>query len=435
MQAAATEHPKAPGNRRPEGDKVHSVIDPALPYAEQLRRRADALSTLCIHAGDEDDTTSSLDPPIVMSSAFGFESAAQAARAFTGEEDAWIYGRWGNPTVRALERKLTALEGAEDACATASGMAAIGGTLLALCETGDHVVAPHAMYAESARLLRERLPKLGITTTFVDGTAEAYAAAVGPRTKILYVETPSNPTLGIVDIAAIVEVARSAPSSPMVVVDGTFATPFAQTPLAHGADVVVHSMTKGLSGHGDVIGGAVLGKAEAIARVRDTVIKGFGGVLPPLSAWLVARGLRTFAIRQERSCGTAAALAAHLASHPRVAAVHHPSLASHSRQDVANRQMFAYGAVLSFELVGGGEEAVSRGRTVLEALRVATHAVSLGDVRTLVVHPASTTHSTMPSDARRRAGIPDGLLRVAVGLESTADLIADFDHALRASFR
>lgn len=421
------------------------MIDPSLPYDEHLRRRSDAIATLCVHAGEAPGADGTLDPPIVLSSAFAFTSAEHAARAFRGEEDAWIYGRWGNPTVDALEVKLAAIEGAEAACATASGMAAIAGVLLARCEAGDHVVAPRSMYAESARLLRERLPKLGITTTFVEGTPEAYAAAVTPRTRILYVETPSNPTLGVVDIAAIVALARSlgdaggsgggtSNAAPIVLVDGTFATPFAQTPLALGADLVVHSMTKGIGGHGDVIGGAVMGSRVLVDDAREVIVKGFGGVLSPLSAWLVARGLRTFALRQERACSTAAHLAAHLAAHPRIAAVHHPSLASNPGHALAQAQMHAYGALLSFELrregSGDGADTLAQGRKVLEGLRVATHAVSLGDVRTLVVHPASTTHSTMPPEARALAGITDGLLRVSCGLEAAADLVADFDRAL-----
>lgn len=411
------------------------MIDPALPYAEQLRRRADALATLCVHAGEEVGPDGSLDPPIVLSSAFAFDGAEHAARAFRGEEDAWIYGRWGNPTVAALEAKLAALEGAEAACATASGMAAIAGAVLAVCRAGDHVVAPRSMYAESARLLRERLPTLGVTTTFVDASVEAYAEAVQPNTRILYVETPSNPTLGIVDIEGVVALARgsrgaaSGSERPVVVVDGTFATPFGQTPLALGADVVVHSMTKAISGHGDVIAGAVTGARGPVDRARELIVKGFGGVLSPLSAWLVLRGLRTFALRQERACATAFELAAHLAAHPKIGAVHHPSLAAHEGHALARRQMHAYGALLSFELAGEG--ALDRGRRVLEALRVATHAVSLGDARTLVVHPASTTHSTMPEATRRAAGIGDGLLRVSVGLESAGDLKEDFDRALR----
>lgn len=407
------------------------MIDPSIGYGEQLRSRSDALATLCVHAGESPGGDGALDPPIVMSSAFAFESADHAARAFRGEEDAWIYGRWGNPTVAALEAKLAAIEGAEATCATASGMAAITGAVLATCESGDHVVAPRSMYAESARLFRERLPKLGITTTFVDGNVDAYAAAMTPRTRILYIETPSNPTLAVVDIGAIVKLAKSSGTQqPLVVADGTFATPFAQTPVAHGVDLVVHSMTKGISGHGDVIAGVVAGSRELVTRVRDVVIKGFGGVLSPLAAWLVARGLRTFAIRQERACATAAAIAAHLAAHPRVAVVHHPSLRTHPGHELAHRQMHAYGALLSFEVAADGGDAVARGRAVLEALRVATHAVSLGDVRTLVVHPASTTHSTMPADVRKLAGISDGLLRMSCGLEATADLIADLDRAL-----
>ena len=404
------------------------MIDPFLSYAEQLRRRADALATVCVHAGDTHET-GALDAPIVMSSAFAFPNAEHAARAFRGEEEAWIYGRWGNPTVQALEQKLAALEGAEAACATASGMAAIAGVLLASCVAGDHVVAPRAIYAETARLLRERLPKLGITTTFVDGTPEAYAAAITPRTRLLYVETPANPTLAVVDVAAIVALGRA--HSALVLVDGTFATPFAQSPLALGADVVVHSLTKGIGGHGDVIGGAVIGARALVDETRDVIVKGFGGVLSPTSAWLVSRGMLTFAVRQERACATAAVLAAHLARHPAVAVVHHPSLATHPGHDLATRQMHAYGALLSFELRSSASaDPLARGRRVLEALRVATHAVSLGDVRTLVVHPASTTHSTMDAEARRLAGIGDGLLRVSCGLEGAADLLADFDAAL-----
>lgn len=405
------------------------MIDPDLSYETVLRRRADAIATVCVHAGEPPhEGDRALDPPIVMASAYAFDSAEHAARAFRGEEAAFIYGRWGNPTVDALEAKLAAIEDAEEACVTASGMAAISGTTLGLAAAGDHIVAPRAMYAESARLFRERLPKLGIETTFVEGSASAYAAALGPRTRILYVETPANPTLAIVDIAEIVALAKSAPTKPLVIVDGTFATPFAQSPLALGADLVVHSMTKGISGHGDVIGGAVVGARALVAPVRETVVKGFGGMLSPLSAWLVARGLRTFALRQERACATAAELARVLHEHPAIERVHHPSLPTHPGHAVARKQMHAFGALLSFEI--GGADALERGRRVLESLTVATHAVSLGDARTLVVHPASTTHSTMPPDARRLAGVGDGLVRVSVGLEAAADLVADFRRAL-----
>ncbi|HEY2514787.1 MAG TPA: aminotransferase class I/II-fold pyridoxal phosphate-dependent enzyme, partial [Polyangiaceae bacterium] len=244
------------------------MIDPKTPYAEQLAVRAASISTACVHAGEgPDPATGALDPPLVLSSAFGFASAEEAAGAFRKENDAYIYGRWGNPTVEALEAKLCALEGAEGAAATASGMAAISGAVLSLCESGSHIVAPRAMYAESARLFRERLPRFGITTTFVDALdPSAYARAITPATRVLYLETPSNPVLGITDIAAVVALAKA--HGTVTIADNTFATPFAQTPLALGVDLVVHSMTKALGGHGDAIGGAICGGASNVERAR-----------------------------------------------------------------------------------------------------------------------------------------------------------------------
>jgi methionine-gamma-lyase len=414
-------------------------------YEARLDARAAALTTLCVHAGEHaDEATQALDVPIVLSSAFGFRSADEAAGAFQGTNDAYIYGRWGNPTVEALEGKLAALEGTAAACATASGMAAVSGTVMALCEKGDHVVAPRSMYAESARLLRERLPRFGIETTFVDATqggAAGYEAALRPSTRLLYIETPANPNLAVADVAAIVALAKA--RGLVTVADNTFATPFAQNPHALGVDVVVHSMTKALGGHGDAIGGCVCGRSGDVARIRDLVVKGFGGVISPLTAFLVARGLRTFALRQRQQCATAATLARRLADHPRVAVVHHPSLPHHPGHALATRQMHAYGALLSFELAsasasasrgGTGAEprdtALAAGRRVLESVRTITHAVSLGDVRSLLVHPASTTHSTMPAETRAAANITDGLLRLSVGIESADDLWRDLESAL-----
>jgi methionine-gamma-lyase len=410
------------------------VIDPAIPYEAQLAARAAALGTLCVHAGDHPDAaTHALDVPIVLSSAFGFASAEEAAGAFQGKTDAYIYGRWGNPTVEALEGKLAALEGTADACATSSGMAAVSGALMALCGQGDHVVAPRSMYGESARLLRERLPRFGIETTFVDATEPgAYQAALRPSTRLLYIETPANPNLAVADIEAIVALAKARGMTTLA--DNTFATPFAQTPHALGVDVVVHSMTKALGGHGDAIGGGVCGDRELVSRIRDLVVKGFGGVISPFTAFLVSRGLRTFALRQRQQCASASVLAARLSAHPAVAVVHHPSLPTHPGHGLARRQMHAYGALLSFELRGGahlhGESTLDAGRRVLGAVRTITHAVSLGDVRTLLVHPASTTHSTMPPEARAAANISDGLLRMSVGIESVDDLWQDLTVAL-----
>lgn len=406
------------------------MIPEDVPYDTVLARRREAIATICVHAGEPTDVaTGALDVPIVMSSAFGFASAAEARGAFRGENDAYIYGRWENPTVRALEEKLAALEGAEDACATASGMAAVTGAVMSLTESGARVVAPRSMYAEAARLLRERLPSFGVTTTFVPSTTEAYAEAIARGVTVVYLETPQNPTLGLLDIAAISRLAHERGAH--VVVDGTFATPFCQSPIALGADLVVHSATKAISGHGDVIGGVIAGKKDLVHAARDLVVKGIGAVMAPLSAWLVLRGLRTFALRQEQACRTAAVLAARLESAPGVARVHHPSLASHPGHALARRAMHAFGSLLSFELAG--DDAVRRGAVLLESLRTMTHAVSLGDTRTLVVHPASTTHSTMPEETRRLAGIGDGLLRVSVGLEGADDLARDLADALAAT--
>jgi methionine-gamma-lyase len=414
-----------------ESQKLHRVMDPSLSYSAALDKRFAKLATLAVHAGDgKDEGTRATDRPIVLSSAFEFESAEDARGAFEGENDSLIYGRWRNPTVADLERKVAALEGGQACCATASGMAAIFGAIAANLDGGTHVVAPRSMYAESARLLRERLPRFGIHTTFVDGTdVDAYARAIEPSTKLLYVETPSNPTLGITDVEGVVALAKA--RGLLTLCDNTFATPFCQTPLELGADLVVHSMTKALGGHGDAIGGAVVGDCAIVERVRDFVVKGVGGTLAPLNAYLVTRGLRTFPLRQRQACGTAALLAQRLASHPAVEAVFHPSLPSHPGHERATRQMFAYGSLLSFTVrAKNGTSSLDRGRRVLESVSVLTHAVSLGDVKSLLVHPASTTHSTMPPPDREKAGIADGLLRMSVGIEGADDLWADLETAL-----
>ena len=261
-----------------------------MSYEFMLEARCDALAFICVHTGEEANEYRALATPIVLASAFSFDDTEHARAAFRGDNDAYIYGRWGNPTVEALERKVAALERARAACATASGMAAVSGALLSICDSGAHVVAPRSMYGESARLLRERLPKLGIETTFIDDPSpEAYARAVKPSTRIFYIESPSNPTLAVADIPGIVSGARE--RGIVTIADNTFATPFCQNPLDHGVDLVVHSMTKSLGGHGDAIGGVIAGSEERVARARDTVVKGFGGVMAPLTAYLVARGM------------------------------------------------------------------------------------------------------------------------------------------------
>jgi cystathionine beta-lyase/cystathionine gamma-synthase len=379
-----------------------------------------------VHAGERPNELDALDAPLVLSSTFALGSAAEAEGAFRGENSRYVYGRWRNPTVEQLEAKVAALEAAEEACATASGMAAVSGALLAELRSGDHVVAPVSCYGETARLLRERLPALGIETTFVDAPAggEAYRAALRPTTRLLYVETPANPVLAVTDIAAVVALGRE--HGLVVVADNTFATPYCQQPILLGADLVLHSMTKSLGGHGDAIGGIVCGSAERIGRVREVIVKGFGGVLAPFNAFLIARGLRTLALRQAQACASARRIAAFLEAHPAVARVHYPGLASHPGHDLAVRQMRAFGSLVAFDL-GDGIEAARR---VLDRVELIAHAVSLGDVRSLLTHPATTTAASMPAEQRNAAGIGDGLLRLSVGIEDAEDLLEDLGQAL-----
>jgi methionine-gamma-lyase len=384
-------------------------------------------ATLAVHAGEPPDPHSkALEPAIVLASAYAFDSADDAAAQFRGEAEGHIYTRWSNPTVRALEEKVAALEGAEDAVCFASGMAAVAASLESFLVTGDEVVASRSQYAETVRFLRERLPRFGISTTFVDTTdLDAVRAALTPKTKVVYVETPANPTLAISDLAALSALAHA--HGARLVVDGTFATPYHQRPLALGADVVLHSATKSLCGHGDAIGGVASGSREVVARLRETGVRTAGAPMAPLTAMLIARGVRTLFLRMERASGTAMRLAQKLAEDPRIEAVHYPGLATHPQHALAKQQMQrGFGAMIAFEVRGG----LPAGKRVYDRLEVIARAVSLGDVRSLVTHPASTTSASMPREARLAAGITDGLMRLSVGIEDEGDLWADLDHAL-----
>jgi methionine-gamma-lyase len=385
----------------------------------------------------------SLDTPLVLSAAFHLGSAAEAEATFASANtrlgasehahehaargERFVYGRWGNPTIRALETLIAGLEGGAAAAVSASGMAAISGAILTVAKAGDRIVAPRALYGETARLLREKLPRFGIETTFLDdGSVAAFERAIaeGPAPCLVYLETPSNPTLSLLDIAAISELAHR--RGALVFVDNTFATPYCQRPLSLGADLVLHSMTKFLCGHGDAIAGAAIGNEALVDAIRETTIKNFGAALSPFSAHLIARGIRTFVLRMERATRSAATLAAHLSELESVNRVYYPGLPSHPGHTIAKQQMLHFPAIFSFDIRGGREAA----RAFVDAVRLATHAVSLGDVRTLITHPASTTASTMPVEDRARVGITDSLLRVAVGIEDEADLRADLCQAL-----
>jgi cystathionine beta-lyase/cystathionine gamma-synthase len=389
-----------------------------------------AFDTLAVHAGEHPDasdpTSAALEPPIVLASAFAFASAEDAAAQFRRERPGHIYTRWSNPTVLALEEKLAALEGAEASVVLASGMAAVTGAIEAFVGAGDHVVAPRSLYAETARLLRERMPRFGVTTTFVDDPSPAaYAAALTPRTRIVYAETPANPTLAITDLAELAELAHA--HRALLVVDGTFATPYHQRPLALGADLVLHSATKALCGHGDAIGGVVSGNQALVDTIRKDAVRTAGAVLSPLTAMLLSRGVRTLGLRMKQASASALELARRLEADPRIARVHYPGLPSHPHHALAARQMQrGFGAMVAFEVRGG----LPAGAHAYDAVEVIARAVSLGDVRSLLTHPASTTSASMPAADREAAGITDGLIRLSVGIEDVEDLWRDLDRAL-----
>lgn len=383
--------------------------------------------TRAIHGGSGRDPLKSVIPPIYQTTTFRFDTMAEGAALGADRGTGWYYTRWGNPTTRLFEELVADLEGAEDALATGSGMGAISTAIMAMLEPGSHVVSPRAVYQATFEFFSEEAPRYGVATTFIDAVdPAAYERAVRPNTKLLYVETPNNPLMQVTDIAAVAAVARRIGA--LAICDNTFASPFNQTPLALGVDLVVHSATKYLGGHHDVTAGVIAGRRDLIRRAVRT-LRIYGPVLDPFAAWLLVRGLRTLGLRVERHNQNAARLAEFLAGHPRVERVHYPGLPSHPQHAVAVRQMRGFGGMLSFEARGGFEAGV---RTV-EGLRIASLAVSLGGHETLVTHPASTSSVGIPKADRERAGITDGLIRVSVGLEDADDLIADFDQALRAA--
>jgi methionine-gamma-lyase len=380
--------------------------------------------TTAIHAGESTEGAD-VAPPLHFSTTFRFEDAAHAAHAFA-EEDAPIYTRWGNPTIDVLNGKLAALEGAEAAVATASGMSAIATALLAVLKAGDHVISASGIYSGTYHLMVTDLPNLGIETTIVpaDDTA-AFEAAIRPNTKAIYLESPANPNFALNDIAAITAIARS--RGIVTLIDNTFATPYNQRPHALGVDVVLHSTTKFLGGHGDAIGGAITGSADFIEHVVKHPLRNFGGVISPFNAWLIARGVQTFPLRMARHNESTLAIANWLANHPAVAEVRYPYHPSHPQYELAKRQMRGGGGVLVFVL----KEGLAAGRKLLDSVKLCTLTVSLGDTRTLITHSASTTHASVPREFRLKSGIDDGLVRLAVGLEDIEDIVADLEQALR----
>ena len=387
------------------------------------------LGTKAIHAGNmEDRSFGALATPIYQTSTFVFDSCEQGGLRFAGQEEGYIYTRLGNPTTSALEAKVAALENGEACVAAASGMGAISSALWTVAGAGKHIIADGTLYGCTFALLSHGMTRYGVEVDFVDtADLEQVRSHLKPNTCAVYLETPANPNLKITDIAAVAEIAHAYSKDIKVICDNTFASPALQRPLELGADVVVHSATKYLNGHGDVIAGFVVGSKDFISEVRMSGLKDMtGAVMDPFCAFLILRGLKTFEIRMQKHCLNANKLAEYLNEHPKVEKVYFPGLKEHPGHDIAAKQMDDFGGMLSFEVKGGK----AAGMKFVNALELATVAVSLGDAETLVEHPASMTHSTYIEEELDAAGIPAGLIRVSVGLENYEDIIADFDQAL-----
>ncbi len=386
-------------------------------------------ATRAIHGGHVKDQFGALATPIHQTATFTFESAEQGGRRFALEEGGYIYSRLGNPTNTQLEEKLAMLEGAEAAISTASGIGAVASAFWTVLKAGDHVVAAKTLYGCTYAYLNHGISRYGVEVTFVDTTnLEEVRQAMRDNTKVVYLETPANPNLEVADIEAISKIAHKNKDC-IVMVDNTFCTPYIQRPLEFGADVVIHSGTKFLNGHGDVISGFVVGSGEFIKNVRLFGVKDMTGAsLSPFDAFLIIRGMKTLEIRMEKHCENAMKVAKFLEGHSAVEKVYYPGLESFPQYELAKKQMSLPGAVIAFEVKGGIEE----GKKVINSTELCTIAVSLGDAETLIQHPASMTHSPYTKEEREMAGISDGLIRIAVGLENVEDIINDLDKALKS---
>ena len=385
-------------------------------------------ATRAIHGGHHKDPVSgALTTPIFQTSTFVFDSAEQGGRRFALQEGGYIYTRLGNPTNTQLEEKVALLEGAEACMSTASGIGAISSALWIALKAGDHVVASKTLYGCTFALLNHGLTRYGVDVTFVDATSlDEIKAAMKENTRVVYLETPANPDLKLIDIEAVSKIAHEKKDC-IVMVDNTFCTPYIQRPLEWGADVVVHSATKYLNGHGDVIAGFVVGKKEFIDQVRLFGVKDMtGAVLSPFDAYLILRGMKTLQIRMDKHSKNALEVAKFLEGHKNVVKVNYPGLESFPQRELAKKQMDLPGGMIAFEVKGGLEA----GKKLLNSLELCTLAVSLGDCETLIQHPASMTHSPYTAEERAEAGISDGLIRISVGLEDPEDIIDDLKQGL-----
>ncbi len=384
--------------------------------------------TLSVHAGARRSQFGEVAEPIWLTQGFVYPSAEAAeARFLKAGADEFIYARYGNPTVAAFESRIAALEGCEDAFATASGMAAVSGALMAMLRAGDHVVAARALFGSCLYVLEEVLTRFGVRVDFVDGTdMDAWRAAITPQTSVVFLESVSNPTLEVIDLPAVAALAHEAGAR--VVVDNVFATPVFSRAVALGADVVIYSATKHIDGQGRCLGGVIMGSREYIRGTVEPFMKHTGGAMSPFNAWVLLNGLTTLDLRVRAQAESAQALAEALEGHPKLARVIFPGLRDHPQHGIAKAQMGGPGTVLAFDLAGGKEAAFR----FMNALRVVLISNNLGDARSIATHPATTTHQRLPDDQKVALGITPGLIRLSVGLEDVADLRDDLMAALAA---
>lgn len=384
------------------------------------------INSILVHGGEIEDEMGSVVTPIYQTSTFKFKDAQQGANRFAGKEEGYIYTRLGNPTIKALEKKLALLEHGYDALACASGMAAVNTALLSLLQAGDHMISTDAIYGCTFDVFTESYLKFGINISFVDTcNLDLIEKNIKPNTKVIYLETPANPTLKIADLEAICKIAKQ--HNIYVVVDNTFASPILQNPIDFGADLVVHSLTKFINGHADIVGGAVIAKTEELYKIIYPTFKNMGFNMDPHQAFLVDRGSKTMNLRVMKCQENAQKVAEFLEKHDKVASVAYPGLKSHPQYDLAKKQMRGPGSMISFELKGG----YAAGQKLMDSVKLIALAVSLGGIESLIQHPASMTHAHVSEEAKKAAFITEGLVRLSVGIEDIEDLLEDLEQALQ----
>jgi methionine-gamma-lyase len=390
-----------------------------------MRKKNLRFDSKLIHGGQRDDAYGSVNVPIYQTSTFSFRSAEHGADLFSGTGDGYIYTRIGNPTIAALEKNIAELEGGFGGIATSSGMGAATIIYLALLDKGSHILSTDAIYGPSRGIIENHFSRFGVESSYIDTTnVRNIKQNIRPNTKVLYIETPSNPTMGITDLKACVQIARE--NGLLLVVDNTFCSPYLQKPLEYGADIVFHSVTKFINGHADVVGGIVVPSTEVLYKKIRHMMVMTGCNMDPHQAYLVIRGVKTLSLRIEKAQETAGKIASYLESHPKVEWVMYPGLKSHPQHELALKQMSGPGSMISFGLKGG----YNAGKKLMNNIGLATLAVSLGGVETLVQHPASMTHADVPTEEKHKAGITDDLVRYSSGIEDADDLIADLEQAL-----